>query len=857
MTLKSPAASKVVTLVGEALRLLDSIPVTSSGVHADQYMSPASSSLSTAGNVEDARAYLRSALQGLGRRHRMTASPASARGMEGERAAFQDLIQRSDVALQQSARWRREVAMRYAKMRAKNGEGDDDEDDEEGGGEEWEGLSEASPVSLLSGGALGTINEGGTDGSAIPGGTTVEGVVESISAITGASSSASSSSSSSSEPRERQWRLIPHTEVNTLTETQHFHLVSASGSFLYVDNSGYLRCDPLAASLNRSNALAVSSNHDGRVAGHSPSARKGFGVLLSEGGGVGGGKLTLSSCPALGLGYRRAMAFTMSRHEYVDDRGWHSEVTLRTTQEGATHVSLFGNWFGPSRIGVFSKDEDRSGPDERFEIVAVPPAGGGEAYSERGHRLWYALRHVKSNRYVKRRSDGSLGLAPEGADLHVEAARAEAAAADAAAGADGLLGRSLSPSAAASSNSGVATSTGDGVQSPTQLAMGIAGAAAAAVANAVNQAGLGSPTNAAAASFMGGAAGAENRARESTASGGASQPQPSNRELAPPTTTMPLRDDGEILMLKIHALEEIDSYDVVFWEQRLGLRVTKTLPLTVIGFTAPPRNQLPAFEAEAKGTVMIGDTVASIDGRSIKGMTRNEVFQLLNNLKRPVIMGMCSWRVAKSRMGLSYLRNQRMRKRSTATPNSALRFMRGRMRGIMGSSPQKTPSSSGLNAVGRHGSANRSNQGGSGSRDGMRGGGGGNGRKHGGKDMGWEEEGLRLNVKGKERSRDVTPPSQSSESARAAEERNDGNNAAEPNRVTSDGGRERAGTRDGEREGAREDEREGGSERNVMEEGDHHEEAEAEEEEGEEVVLVDEDAGQRAVMEARRQRLNF
>ena len=81
------------------------------------------------------------------------------------------------------------------------------------------------------------------------------------------------------------------------------------------------------------------------------------------------------------------MAFTRNLHEYVDDKGWHSETTIRTTQTGMTHLSVFGPFWN-RRVGAYSKAEDKQGEDERFEIVPVPPAGGGEAYSERGHRLW-------------------------------------------------------------------------------------------------------------------------------------------------------------------------------------------------------------------------------------------------------------------------------------------------------------------------------------------------------------------------------------------------------------------------------------------------------------------------------------
>ena len=178
------------------------------------------------------------------------------------------------------------------------------------------------------------------------------------------------------------------------------------------------------------------------------------------------------------------------------------------------------------------------------------------------------MKHCKTNRFLTRRKDHYLGLAPENADLHVEAAKAEAAAANAAAGSDGLLSRSL-------------------VRTP----------------------------------------------------GAFSEKDLSQQGL----TTMPMSDDGEILMVKIHALEEVENYSVTFWEHRLGLRVTKTLPLTVIGFTDPPPGR-PAFEAEAKGCIMVGDTVTSIDGRSIEGLTRTEVFSLLNNLKRPVVLGMSTWR---------------------------------------------------------------------------------------------------------------------------------------------------------------------------------------------------------------------
>ena len=193
----------------------------------------------------------------------------------------------------------------------------------------------------------------------------------------------------------------------------------------------------------------------------------------------------------------------------------------------------------------------------------------------------YAIRHVKSGRFLTRRADHYIGLASDKADLELEAAKAEAAAVAAAAGEDGLLG----------------------TRAVARLGLGAGGRA------------------------------------------DGSSPGPV------PVATVPVSDDGEILMVKLHALEERSTYDVTFWEQRLGLRVTKTLPLTVIGFTEPKPGR-PAYEAEALGTVMVGDTVTHIDGRSIVGLSRQEVFQLLNNLKRPVVMSMCSWRAKRAAVSL-------------------------------------------------------------------------------------------------------------------------------------------------------------------------------------------------------------
>lgn len=121
MTLNSPAANKVVALVGEAIRLLDSIGPDPKASNSNAIIiSSPNQRFEGYSSAEDARAYLRSALQGLGRRlHQHQPLHHGGPAHHQHREAFQDLIQRSDVALQQSARWRRELAMQHKKKKKK------------------------------------------------------------------------------------------------------------------------------------------------------------------------------------------------------------------------------------------------------------------------------------------------------------------------------------------------------------------------------------------------------------------------------------------------------------------------------------------------------------------------------------------------------------------------------------------------------------------------------------------------------------------------------------------------------------------------------------------------------------------
>ena len=66
--------------------------------------------------------------------------------------------------------------------------------------------------------------------------------------------------------RERLWRFLPHDELHLLNETVHFHIVSAAGSFLFIDSSGYLKCVPPTAKPETTAAFF----------GASPVARKGM-----------------------------------------------------------------------------------------------------------------------------------------------------------------------------------------------------------------------------------------------------------------------------------------------------------------------------------------------------------------------------------------------------------------------------------------------------------------------------------------------------------------------------------------------------------------------------------------------------
>ncbi|CAE7724554.1 MYO5B, partial [Symbiodinium sp. CCMP2456] len=82
------------------------------------------------------------------------------------------------------------------------------------------------------------------------------------------------------------------------------------------------------------------------------------------------------------------------------------------------------------------------------------------------------------------------------------------------------------------------------------------------------------------------------------------------------------------------------SYDIVIYEQQIGLTVSKDLPLRVVGFKnvvhvsgRPPE----AGPAEASGRVRVGDVITSVNGQDVTKWERQTVLSLINE-KRPVTL---------------------------------------------------------------------------------------------------------------------------------------------------------------------------------------------------------------------------
>ncbi|CAE7235078.1 MYO5B [Symbiodinium natans] len=81
------------------------------------------------------------------------------------------------------------------------------------------------------------------------------------------------------------------------------------------------------------------------------------------------------------------------------------------------------------------------------------------------------------------------------------------------------------------------------------------------------------------------------------------------------------------------------SYDIVIYEQQIGLTVSKDLPLRVVGFKNVVHSGRPpeAGPAEASGRVRVGDVITSVNGQDVTKWERQAVLSLINE-KRPVTL---------------------------------------------------------------------------------------------------------------------------------------------------------------------------------------------------------------------------
>ena len=119
-----------------------------------------------------------------------------------------------------------------------------------------------------------------------------------------------------------------------------------------------------------------------------------------------------------------------------------------------------------------------------------------------------------------------------------------------------------------------------------------------------------------------------------------------------------LQNDGSVAMDKVSDVETspnkqniiagfecllpATSYDIVIYEQQIGLTVSKDLPLRVVGFKnvqGAPNGGRPheVGPAEASGRVRVGDVITNVNGKDVTRSQREEVLNLIN-AERPVTL---------------------------------------------------------------------------------------------------------------------------------------------------------------------------------------------------------------------------
>ncbi|CAJ1395531.1 unnamed protein product [Effrenium voratum] len=92
------------------------------------------------------------------------------------------------------------------------------------------------------------------------------------------------------------------------------------------------------------------------------------------------------------------------------------------------------------------------------------------------------------------------------------------------------------------------------------------------------------------------------------------------------------------LIAGLECLLPATSYDIVIYDQQIGLTVSKDLPLRVVGFknvqnSGPPE----AGPAEASGRVRLGDVITNVNGQDVTRSQREDVLHLIN-ADRPVTL---------------------------------------------------------------------------------------------------------------------------------------------------------------------------------------------------------------------------
>lgn len=79
----------------------------------------------------------------------------------------------------------------------------------------------------------------------------------------------------------------------------------------------------------------------------------------------------------------------------------------------------------------------------------------------------------------------------------------------------------------------------------------------------------------------------------------------------------------DVMMVQLERLEDKPVYNVMFSDKSLGMKVSNTMPLTVVGWN-DLKSGLPG-EAEKIGSIHVGDVIVAVNGEKTDGFTRRQV----------------------------------------------------------------------------------------------------------------------------------------------------------------------------------------------------------------------------------------